>query len=183
MGDQVPLDEPGVYVVAMSDDPDGMITSEQCPVSGEAVDQLLGARPELLLDGARPTRDELATRLAAMWLPSETVLYVGLASASTSSRVAAYYRTPLGAPSPHAGAWPLKTLSILADLHVQYAAAHDPAAAEAHLAEAFMAAVSTEDTAHTVDPSLPLPFANLRAPRGRARRHGITGAREDKARQ
>ncbi len=34
MGDQVPLDEPGVYVVAMSDDPDGMITSEQCPVSG-----------------------------------------------------------------------------------------------------------------------------------------------------
>jgi hypothetical protein len=32
-----------------------MITSEQCPVSDEAVDQLLGARPELLLDGARPT--------------------------------------------------------------------------------------------------------------------------------
>ncbi len=183
MGDQVPLDEPGVYVVAMSDDPDGMITSEQCPVSGEAVDQLLGARPELLLDGARPTRDELATRLAAMWLPSETVLYVGLASASTSSRMAAYYRTPLGARSPHAGGWPLKTLSILADLHVHHAATHDPAAAEVGLAEAFMAAVSTEDTARIVDPDLPLPFANLRAPRGRAQRHGITGAREYKARQ
>ncbi len=115
-GTRVPLGEPGVYVVAMSDDPDAMITSEQCPVSDEAVDQLLAARPELRLDGARPTRDKLATRLAAMWLPSETVLYVGLASASTSSRVAAYYRTPLGARSPRAGGWPLKTLSMLANL-------------------------------------------------------------------
>jgi hypothetical protein len=77
----------------------------------------------------------------------------------------------------------LKTLSILSDLHVHYAATDDPAVAEAQLAAAFMAAVSAEEASLTVDPDLPLPFANLRAPRGRGRRHGITGAREYKARQ
>ncbi|MCY7288361.1 MAG: hypothetical protein LH624_08960 [Cryobacterium sp.] len=142
---------------------------------------MLTTRPELRLDSARPTVEQLAARLASMWMPDETVLYIGLAGTSLSTRVTAYYRTPLGARSPHAGGWPLKTLSLLPRLYVHFAAAPAPAEEEDRLASAFVGGVDAEAAACTVDPGLPLPFANLRSPRGRAKRHGITGAREPRA--
>ena len=176
-GEKPSLDGAGVYLVSTSEDPDAKPMTDQPLISQSAVQELLATRPELHLDGSRPTAEQLVARLVSMWVPAESVLYVGLAGTSVCRRVCAYFRTPLGARSPHAGGWPLKTLATLPSLYVHYARAHDPAEAEERLVSAFVDAVGVDAAASTTDPSLPLPFANLRSPQGRAKRHGITGAR------
>ncbi|MDQ3770393.1 MAG: hypothetical protein M3370_13095 [Actinomycetota bacterium] len=53
-GTPVPLDALGVYVVALTADPQSRngVLSEP-PIDGDALARLLAARPELRLDGAR----------------------------------------------------------------------------------------------------------------------------------
>lgn len=176
-GEAPPLTAPGVYVVARDADADSRSgATAVAPLSPERISELLDGRSELTLDGGRPTATELAERLTTFWLPDETVLYVGLASASVAGRVGAYYRTRLGARSPHAGGWFIKTLEDLSALHVHYAAAADPRAAEVAMLDAFCAAVSDESRLALTDVKRPLPFANLDWPGHGAKRHGIRGA-------
>jgi hypothetical protein len=63
-----------------------------------------------------------------------------------------YYKTPLGARRPHAGGWPLKTLSILSELCVHYAPCADPNAAELTMLDAFIGGVSASSRAALRDP-------------------------------
>lgn len=63
----------GVYIVDLA------APAATAPISRSAVKRLLDARPELAIDGRRPTVQALADRLATMWCPDETVLYIGLA--------------------------------------------------------------------------------------------------------
>src|SRR5262249_30557390 len=109
----------GIYVVALTDELDTRArTLAAPPISEAAIDALLAVRPELTLDDARPTREQLFQRLAGFWFPDEVVVYIGLAGPRKNSpvqgevakRVREYYTTPLGANGPHAGGWPLKTL-------------------------------------------------------------------------
>lgn len=138
-GTPVPLPQPGVYLVTFDESP---ITCDaglaRAPISEARVAELLDARPELRLDAARPTVAMLADRLAGSWRSDETVLYIGLAGTGVQRRVRQYYSTPLGARSPHAGGWFLKTLADLDELAVHYAAAADPAAAERAVLQAFV---------------------------------------------
>ena len=169
----------GVYVVALSksaETPTG--TFSACPLAEPALEEILAVRPELRIDGARPTLRDLALRLQALWLPDEVVLYVGLAGTSLRSRVRQYYVTPLGARRPHAGGWPLKTLGVLPQLWVYFAACPAPDLAEERMLDVFQANVSAASRAQLHDPALPLPFANLEAEKGRRKAHGIKGARE-----
>lgn len=163
-GTRVPLNNPGVYLVALSETPDLLTNQDHCPISGTAVQELLDARPELRLDGYRPDTAELTDRLASMWLGDETVLYVGLAGTSVANRVSQYYRTPLGARRPHAGGWPLKVLANLGLLWVHYAACPDVDAAEQTMLHTFLSNVSESARNAVCDPQLPLPFANLTVP-------------------
>jgi hypothetical protein len=183
-GRPVPLHEPGVYIVALTSDPasrEGVLS--RCPLDRSATKELLKARPELRLDRARPTPEVLEERVARFWLPDETVLYVGLAGTSVADRVAAYYRTPLGARRPHAGGWFLKLLANLGDLHVHFAVHPSPDEAEDAMLGAFREGVSSTTKSTLLDPDHPFPFANLEWPRGVRKRHGITGAREPRARR
>ena len=182
-GSKVALDAPGVYVVASMGQADVALGLESAPISRAAVDELLAVRPELLLDGARPTPDELTSRLASMWLPGEPVLYIGMASSSVHDRVASYYNTKVGARSPHAGGWPLKTLSILKELSVFVASSSDPERAEALMLAAFVAGVPAIATINHCDPARVMPFANLEYPTGTNKRHRISGAREPRQRK
>lgn len=103
-GASVPLDSPGVYVVALTEDalsPAGAL--QDAPIDARALERLLAARPELRLDGNRPSARQLAARLRAFWLPEEVVLYVGLAGTSVRKRVRQYYSTPLGRQAPAGG--------------------------------------------------------------------------------
>lgn len=177
----VPLPEttPGVYVVALTERTDRIEgTRTRCPLSESAVDELLRIRPELRIDGARPGPAQLRKRLAALWLGDETILYVGLAGTSLEQRVSAYYRTPIGARRPHAGGWPLKTLTVLPALWVHYAPCANPVDAELAMLDAFIERCSRKSRQALHDPGLPIPFANLERAKGETKRHGITGARE-----
>ena len=178
-GQQIPEPDAGVYAVALVKDVSTVAAAlEHCPLSAEALDELLRVRPELRVDKVRPTRDELAARLTRMWPSDEVIIYVGLAGTSLHDRVGNYYSTPLGARRPHAGGWPLKTLEPLNHLYVHYARCADPDDAEKRMLEAFIDNVTPAVRAALVDPELPLPFANLELDRRHRKRHGITGARE-----
>lgn len=177
-GTRVRLDEPGAYVVSRLEDPSA--AAPTCPpeIALQAVRELLDVRPELRLDGLRPTADALAARLASFWMPDEGVVYIGLAGTSVRSRLGAYYRTPLGARRPHSGGWFLKTLADLDSLYVHVARAADPTTAEHEMLRRFCSGVSPTSRDSLADPDHPFPFANLEWPRGTRKRHGITGARE-----
>lgn len=133
-------------------------------------------RPELRLDGRRPSAAQLSARLQAFWLPDEVVLYIGLAGASLRKRVGQYYGTPLGARRPHAGGWWLKALSLLDGLWVHYGATTQDAAAEKAMLEHFAGGVSGVSRAGLHDPCNRAAFANLRTGSGDNKAHGITSA-------
>jgi hypothetical protein len=140
---------PGVYVVALTGDPDGCATEKRAPVSDEAIAELLAVRPGLANDAV-----ELARRVRGCWLADQTVLYVGSAPDSVATRVRAHYGNPDGA------GWLLTTLAPPASLHVHSAATEDPTTAAAAMLEAFAAGVSTRSRAYLHDSEHVVPFAN-----------------------
>jgi len=172
--------ERGVYVVALTEKRDSLVEAQgEAALSDAAAEHLLAVRPELRVDGRRPTAAELCARIAAFWLPDEVIVYIGLGGTSVASRVSAYYGTPLGAKRPHAGGWVLKMLEPddLQRLYVHFAAAQDPDGAEDDMLRRFCSQVSKRTLARLPDPEHPFPFANLEWPRGVRKAHGITGAR------
>jgi len=170
---------PGVYAVSLVADTQRVSpTMVECPIRLESIEELLAGRPELRLDGRRPTASELADRVRAFWLPDEVILYIGLAGTSLTNRLSQYYRTRLGGRSPHAGGWFLKLLTNLDQLYVHWSESMAPSDAEDRMVAAFCANVS-DSSAPMHDPQNPLPFANLRWPRGAPKRHGISGATGD----
>lgn len=182
----------GIYVVALTDDVDSCAEAlDTPPISDSAADELLAVRPELMLDDTRPSRQQLVQRLAAFWLPDEVVLYIGLAGprkrrpaqGEVAQRVGEYYDTPLGANGPHAGGWPLKTLSCLPDLYVHYVYCEDVTRAENDCIGHFAEHVSEQTRASLRDPVRVMPYANLEFPKGNAKNHGIRGARAAKAKR
>jgi hypothetical protein len=173
----------GLYVVALTGDPEDVgETIPHAPIDSAAVDQLLAVRPELCVDGTRPTPEQLAARLAGFWFPDEVVVYIGLAGprrtppagGEVAHRVGEYYKTRLGARSPHAGGWPLKVLSCLDDLHVHYGYRGDVVAAERLATGCFAELISAKTRAVLHDPVRLMPFANLEFPKGTCKAHGIT---------
>ena len=140
---------PGVYVVALTDDPDGRVTEARAPVSDAAIAALLAVRPGLASDSV-----ELARRVRGCWLADQTVVYVGAAPDSVATRVRAHDGNPDG------GGWLLTTLAPTTPLHVHVAATDDPDAAAAAMLEAFAAGVSTRSRAYLHDSERVVPFAN-----------------------
>jgi hypothetical protein len=137
-----------------------------------ALAELLRRRPAIAVDGSPATQESLCARLCQMWLRSEAVLYIGLAGTSVRHRVVQYYRTPLGARSPHAGGWPIKMLSRLSELHVHFAASSDPDLSEKQMIAAFRSGVSAAIARACCDPGNVLPYANLVDPGGHRKNHG-----------
>lgn len=179
----------GIYVVALTDQVETYVGARaRPPISGSAVERLLAVRPELRLDGTRPTPDQLVERLAAFWFSDEVIIYIGLAGPRKSrpaqgelaKRVGEYCSTPLGARGPHAGGWPLKTLVCLSDLHVHYAYCEHVDRAEGACIGRFAEGVSQMTRSQLRDAVRVMPFANLEFPRGTRKNHGIEGARAPK---
>lgn len=173
----LPLSTPGVYVVAITADLDDSSAMVNCPIDELAVRSLLQVCPEAAVDGISATQQNLTSRLVSMWLSSEVVLYIGLAGTSLNARVHQYYKTPLGARSPHSGGWPLKMLSNLDDLWVHYASCLDPTQAEIDMVDALVSGVPSDVATRLCDPTSAIPFANLEFPGGRRKQHGISGAK------
>lgn len=179
-GTRPPTSESGVYVVSWTDSLDE-VNRGPCdfPASIAAFEKWLKVRPELLLDGRRPTTTELMDRVGRFWLPDEDVLYVGLAG-SLASRVEDYFKTQIGARGPHSGGYFLKLVEGIESLWVHYSSCVDFEAAESKILRRFTENVSNESRAGLLDPFHPFPFANLEWPRGTRKAHGLRGAREPK---
>ncbi len=181
--ESLPSRSPGVYVVALVprvDRVEGCLS--ECPLSMAAVRELLNVRSELTLDDGRPTAQALAARVGSFWLPDEVVLYVGKTTEPLHKRVGDYYRTKIGARSPHAGGRFLRLLTDLEQLHVHYAETDDPKRGESRMLRAFQERVSRQGRQAYYDQNLLLPFANMEwdyEVDGNwskvRRRHGISG--------
>jgi hypothetical protein len=174
-GTAVPETRTGVYAVSLTED-STWGRRAAAPVSRAALEHLLDVRPELRLNLARPDAEALIGRLGGFWLPDEMVLYVGLAGQPLRTRVRQYYGTPLGARRPHAGGWWLKTLSVLDELWVFWAATTDYERAERLMLEAFASGVPSTSRRVLLDDERVMPFANLRGHDSRIKEHRIRGA-------
>ena len=160
---------PGVFVVEWPQ------PVERAPVDISAVGTWLARVETLRVDGERPTGKALAARLAAWWLPGETVVYVGSAKA-LGRRIEAMAATPLGDARPNpSGQW-LKALRGFEGARLWWAATDAAEEYEDALLEAFAAAVPAAAVAVLPDASLVLPFANRRRPGGRLRADGVAGS-------
>ena len=160
---------PGVFVVEWPSPLD------RAPVDISAVGTWLARVPTLRVDGERPTGKSLAARLAAWWLPGETIVYVASAR-SLARRIDALLRTPLGDARPHPGGQWLKALRGIEGTRLWWAATDAGEEYEDAMLEAFAAAVPAAATTALPDASLVLPFANRRRPGGRSRSDGVTGS-------
>ena len=178
-GEPIPETRRGVYVVSHNSDPQlGAPPGGYRPSFAlDDVQNWLDFVPSLLLDGVRPTVEDLCARLRQFWLPSESVLYIGQTDSGLRKRIRQYYRTPLGLPKPHAGGYWLKTLADYGCAFVFWAATPDgdPERVEEQMLAAFVRGVDTDSRRLLRDPERPFPFANLEYPRGNVKRHGITG--------
>ncbi len=165
---------PGVFVVEWP------ATLDRAPVDISAVGTWLARVPTLLVDGERPTGKGLAARLAAWWLPGETLVYVGSAR-SIAKRVDGMARTPLGDARPNPGGQWLKALLGIGGARTWWAATDAAEEYEDALLEAFATAVPAVATAALPDASLVLPFANRRRPGGAVRADGVTGSTAERS--
>jgi len=160
---------PGVYVVELA------ARLAVAPIELTRVGKWLERVPGLRLDGERPTSRALAARLAAFWLPSRTVLFVGSTNSAIGGRLAALEQHVLGDPRPHAAGQWLRTLDVTG-LRAWWALTDAPEEYEDALLEAFAATVPSADRASLPDTSVILPFANLRTTTGVRKAYGIIGA-------
>lgn len=160
---------PGIYVVELPSPP------ATAPVDLGKVGAWLIHRPELLVDGARPSGKELAARLNRFWLPGEPVLFAASTDKSIGGRVTALYRHVPGDRQPHAeGQW-LNVLFGLTPARVWWATTDAPDEALDAFLTAFAEGVDPAARAALLDQDVVLPFATTRRPTGERKRHGLTG--------
>ena len=168
--------KPGVYIVELAQ------PLPTAPLDHLRISKWLEALPGLMVDGARPTSRSLLARLASLWLPSETVLYIGATTGSVGGRVLALAHHVLGERRPHAdGQW-LHALTGIEKARVWWA---ETDATEEYL-DALFSAFASGAAARAAAPggilearplaAIVLPWANTRRPTGERQVHGITGA-------
>jgi transcription elongation factor GreA len=147
----------------------------KAPVDLGRVGAWLAHRPELRMDGTRPSGKELAARLSAFWLPGEPVIFAGSTEVSIGGRVTALYNHVPGDRRPHPeGQW-MHILFGLSAARVWWASTDAPDEALDAFLTAFADGVEPEVRATLHDPAVVLPFATTRRPTGERKAHGLTG--------
>ncbi|HEU4673849.1 MAG TPA: transcription elongation factor GreA [Candidatus Limnocylindrales bacterium] len=169
LGRPVSSSRPGVYLVELAE------PRPTAPIELTTIGKWIERVPSLQLDGARPSSRALRARLEAFWIPSTTVLFVGVAERTVAGRVRALVEQVLGDPRPHpAGQW-LRTLSVTG-LRVRWVETGAAEEYEDALLDAFAAAVPEDERQRLHDTSVVLPYANLRRGTGERKATGITGS-------
>jgi transcription elongation factor GreA len=169
-GRPIPASGAGVFLVELPS------PRASAPIELTRVGKWLERLDTLRLDGERPTSRVLAARLAAFWLPSQVVLYVGATPTSIANRVRAIRETPLGERRPHPGGHWLHVLTGLERSRIWWAATNAVEEYEDALLSAFGEVVPLAEQAALPDTDVVLPFANLRTPTGARKRTGLTGS-------
>ncbi len=159
---------PGVYLVELK------APVPTLSVDLSAIGRWLDRVPDLRLDDHRPAGKELQARMAAFWLPSQPVLFIGGSTGSVAARVNALAKTVPGDRKPAgSGLW-LHLLRNPGDLRVWWAATDAPEEYEDALMDVFAAGVPAAERAGLHDPSAVLPWAVWRSPSGARKSTGIS---------
>ena len=169
-GRPVPARGGGVFVIELP------ATLQHAPVEHTRIGKWLEHVPGLLLDGAHPTTRALATRLEAFWLPSTRVLFVGATDGSIGGRIEAIRNTALGDRRPHPGGHWLHALTGLEGARVWWAATTAVEESEDALLTAFADTIPPAERAALHDPTVVLPFANLRTATGERKKTGLANS-------
>ncbi|CAN5674661.1 hypothetical protein BH24CHL8_BH24CHL8_06280 [soil metagenome] len=164
---------PGVYLIELPDAP------EEAPIDHSLIRAWIESTPNLLLDGERPTPNQLAQRLASFWLPRVPVLFIGQAPRSIAGRIAAQQQTPLGVRRPYSGGHWLRTLRDAGRWRLWWAETDAIEEYADALETAFVDGVDAEAAAALPEGAPVIPFGNLEVSSGARRTHGITGALVD----
>jgi len=168
-GRPVAASGPGLYVVELA------APLPDAPLDLTKVGKWLERIPTLKVDGERPTSKALAARLAALWRPDATILFVGATSGSIGGRVLGLTTHAIGDRRPHADGHWLQTLRGIDDLRVWWAGTRAPEEALDQALDAF-AASSPGTKPGRPSAAIDLPWANLRRPTGERQAAGITGS-------
>jgi len=158
----------GVYVIELT------APLPAAPLDIARIGKWIERVPGIRLDGETPTSKQLAARLAAFWLPSQTVLFIGSSAGAIAARLRALDAHVPGDPRPHAAAQWLKVLRPVA-LRAWWAATDAPEEYEDALMEALTETVGAQERAGLPDQQVILPWANLRRPAGARKQTGLTG--------
>jgi len=169
-GRPIPARGPGVFVVELP------APLPSAPIELTRVGKWVERVETLHLDGERPTSKAMAARLAAFWLPSQPILYVGASGTSVAARLAAMTKTALGDRRPSAAGHWLHTLRALETARVWWTSTTAVEEYEDALLTAFAEGVPPADVERLPDRDVLLPFANLRRPTGERRTTGLTGS-------
>ncbi len=159
----------GIFIIELPTPP------ATAPIEVVRIGKWIEHVPTMRIDGQEATSKAVAARLAAFWIPSTSILYIGTSQQSMAARVNAIDRTVLGDRKPYAGGNWLKTLSGLERARVWWAPTDATEEYEDALFSAFGAAVPEADRAKLHDSTVVLPFANLRSSGGERKPHGLTG--------
>ena len=169
-GRPLPPTGAGVFVIELAD------PRPTAPLELARIGKWVERVPELRLDGERPTSKAVAARLAAFWLASQPVLYIGASENSVSRRVAAIGATALGDRRPHSGGHWLHALTMPAGTRVWWAATPAVEEYEDALLAEFATGIPDAERAALPDRNVVLPFANLRQATGERKATGLTGS-------
>ena len=169
-GRPVPARGPGVFVVELP------APLHHAPLEISRIGKWLERVPALQLDGGHPTSRALAARLSSFWLPSTRVLFIGATEGSIGGRIEAIRSTPLGERRPHAGGFWLHALSGLEQARVWWAQTRAVEESEDALLSAFADTIPAAERAALHDPTVVLPFANLRTVTGDRKKTGLVSS-------
>jgi transcription elongation factor GreA len=169
-GRSVPPAGAGVFIVELAE------PRPAAPLELSRVGKWLENVEGLRLDGERPSSRALAARLAAFWLPSEPVIYIGSTGTAVSRRVASILATRLGDRRPNSGGHWLHALAMPPGTRVWWTATKAVEEYEDALFSTFAEGVSPVERAALPDQATVLPWANLRRPTGERKQTGLTGS-------
>lgn len=167
-GNSISNEEEGIYIISTSKDPFLNKGIKRLPkINSEVLRVWINELPNLFIDNKKATVAELKERLFEFWLPDENILYIGKAPkrkkrTGIGTRVEEYYKTKIGAKSPHSGGQWIKTLSDIESLYVYYGICENSKDIEERMLKYFMENVSEDTLLKLYDKKLPLPFANIR---------------------
>ena len=169
----------GVYVVALTDDPDNLITTSKPNFDEVAINgwiQLIKTKGKtLMIDGLPATVDLIQKRLTQFWLPDETV-YIGKAGPTKNrtlrKRINEYYQTTLGCDKCHGGGHWLNTLKDIFELNIFYSETNP--LIEKEMIIYFGEQVSEISKANLYDKKNSFPFANKELDKGSRKIHGLS---------
>lgn len=176
-GEPVPSASSGIYIVSLSNDPDGDDgILDSAPIDIEVVRQWLYRVPSFKIDGiGDPSPEDVVRRLQRFWLQDENILYIGQTSRPLEKRVNELYGHRLGDRRPHSGGHWIQTLSALNNKNafVHFCEVEDLENVKQRLIESFIDNVSDQTKKQLRDCGPFLPFANRKTPDGKRKKHGI----------